>query len=146
MPPNNPSTSNNAGRFKPGQSGNPSGKAPGTRNHTTRALDAILDGEAEALTRKAVEMALSGDAVAMRMCLDRLAPVRRDRTIEFEMPEIASAKDVSKATGALLAGVGRGEITPSEAAELGKLVQSHMAVLTQEEVLERLARLEGTSR
>jgi Family of unknown function (DUF5681) len=44
-------------RFQPGQSGNPSGRPRGSRNRTTLALEALLDGEAEALTRIAVDMA-----------------------------------------------------------------------------------------
>ena len=54
-------------RFK---KGNP-GRRPGSRNKATVAVEALLDGEAEKLTRKAIEMALAGDTVAMRLCLDR---------------------------------------------------------------------------
>ena len=50
-----------AGNWKPGQSGNPAGKAKGTLHHATRAAMALLDGEAEALTRKAIEKAKEGD-------------------------------------------------------------------------------------
>ena len=32
----------------------------------------MLDGEAEDLARKAVELALAGDAAALRLCLDRI--------------------------------------------------------------------------
>ena len=39
--------------FKPGQSGNPSGRPHGSRNKATLALEALLDGEGEAITRKA---------------------------------------------------------------------------------------------
>ena len=60
--------------FEPGQSGNPAGKARGTRNKVTLAIEALLDGEAEALTRKAIELAKAGDMAALRLCLDRLAP------------------------------------------------------------------------
>ena len=42
------------GQFVKGQSGNPAGKPQGCRNHATRTAEALLDGEAEALTRKAV--------------------------------------------------------------------------------------------
>jgi Family of unknown function (DUF5681) len=38
--------------FKPGESGNPAGKPKGARNKVTLAIEALLDGEAEALTRK----------------------------------------------------------------------------------------------
>jgi hypothetical protein len=37
-------------RFLKGQSGNPSGRPRGARNKTTLAVEALLDGEAEALT------------------------------------------------------------------------------------------------
>src|SRR3954464_4414789 len=80
-------------RFKPGQSGNPAGKAKGTRHRATLALEALLDGEGGAITRKAVELALEGDTVALRLCLDRILPVRKDRPIQFELPAIQSAGD-----------------------------------------------------
>ena len=64
-------------RFKPGESGNPDGRPRGSRNATTLALEALFDGEAEALTRKAIELAKTGDIPALRICLDRLhQPIR----------------------------------------------------------------------
>src|SRR3954469_24641742 len=69
--------------FKKGQSGNPAGKPKGARHRTTMAVDALLEGEAETITRKAVELAKAGDTTAIRLCLDRLAPPRRDRPVPF---------------------------------------------------------------
>ena len=80
-------------RFK---KGNP-GRRPGSRNKATVAVEALLDGEAEKLTRKAIEMALAGDTVAMRLCLDRLYPPRRTRPIELELPKVETAGDVLQA-------------------------------------------------
>jgi hypothetical protein len=48
--------------FEPGQSGNPAGRPKGSRNRSTLALEAIFEGEAEKLSRRAIEMALEGDA------------------------------------------------------------------------------------
>src|SRR6266542_7067380 len=47
--------------FEKGRSGNPLGRRVGCRNKTTIAAAALLAGEAEALTRKAVEPALVGN-------------------------------------------------------------------------------------
>jgi hypothetical protein len=52
------------GRFRPGVSGNPRGRPTGSRNQATLAAAALLDGEAEAITRKAIELTLAGDPVA----------------------------------------------------------------------------------
>src|SRR3978361_2395275 len=90
------------GKFQPGQSGNPTGKAKGTRNRTTQAVEAILDGEAEGLARKAIEMALDGDGPALRLCLDRLCPPRKDRVVQFDMPVIEKIADVPIATPKLM--------------------------------------------
>lgn len=131
--------------FQQGQSGNPNGRPRGSRNRSTQALEAILDGEAEALTRRAIEMALEGDGPAMRMCLDRLMPVRKDRPITFSLPEIETAADLTKATRALMQGVADGEITPSEAAELSKLVDAHVKAIEAVDFATRLAALEQAS-
>ena len=131
--------------FQQGQSGNPNGRPRGSRNRSTQALEAILDGEAEALTRRAIEMALEGDGPAMRMCLDRLMPVRKDRPITFSLPQIETAADLTKATRALMQGVADGEITPSEAAELSKLVDAHVKAIEAVDFATRLAALEQAS-
>ena len=57
--------------------GNP-GKPRGARHKATQAALALIDGEGEALTRKAIDMALAGDTVALRLCLERLAPPRKE--------------------------------------------------------------------
>jgi hypothetical protein len=41
----------------------------------------LLEGQAEKLTEKAIQMALAGDVTAMRLCLKRLAPAPKDRPI-----------------------------------------------------------------
>ena len=65
-----------AGTFTKGQSGNPAGKPKGARHRATLAAEALLDGEAEALTRKGIELALEGNIFALKICLDRILPAR----------------------------------------------------------------------
>jgi hypothetical protein len=129
-------------RFKPGQSGNSKGRPCGSRNVTTLALEALLDGEAEALTRKAIELAKRGDLAALRLCLDRILPPRKDRPVAFELPAIASAKEVAATIAAVLAGVAAGELTPGEATEVGKLVDIYVKAVEAAELSDRIERLE----
>jgi Family of unknown function (DUF5681) len=110
--------------FAKGVSGNPAGRPRGARNRATVAAEALLEGEAEALTRKAVEMALGGDVMALRLCLERLLPPRKERAIAFELPALASVEDAARAFGALLAAVAEGRITPSEASALAGLIEA----------------------
>jgi hypothetical protein len=129
-------------RGKPFQPGN-SGKPKGTRNKTTLALEALLDGEAEAITRKAVEMALMGDATAMRLCMDRIMPPRKERPIMFTMPKMETAADAVKASAALVDAVAAGDITPGEAGELSKLVDGFTKAVELHEIQQRLDKLEA---
>jgi hypothetical protein len=131
--------------FEPGRSGNPAGRPRGSRNRSTLALEAIFEGEAEALSRRAIAMALDGDGPAMKLCLDRLLSPRRDRSITFDLPAINSAADLPKATEAMLRAVASGEITPSEAADIGKAVSAHIEAITAADLSARLARLEDPS-
>ena len=130
------------GRWKPGESGNPAGKPKGARAKTTLALEQLLDGEAENITRKAVELAKAGDMTAIRLCLDRLLPVRRDRHVSFDVPDIKTAKQAADFAGALLTKVAQGTLTPSEAADLGKLVDNYARILELTEIDQRLAVIE----
>ena len=111
--------------FVSGKSGNPQGRPRGSLNQTTRAAQVILDGEGEALTRKAVELARAGNVVALRLCLERLLPPRKDRPITFTLPPIKEVEDLPKALGAVLQAVAQGEITPSEGQTLTQMIEAY---------------------
>lgn len=125
-----------------GVSGNPAGKPRGTRHHATRAAEALLDGEAEQLTRAAIDLALGGDLTALRLCLDRLIPPRRERVVSFPMPQLSSAADATKVMAAIAQAVGNGELTPGEAAELARLVETYVKALETTDLEARLEALE----
>ena len=129
-------------RFKPGQSGNPNGRPKGSLNATTLAAQALLDGEAEALTRKAIELAKGGDLTALRLCMDRLLPPRKDRPVSLDLPRIDGARDVPKAISALLAAVAAGELAPSDAGEVTKLLDAYARAVEINELAERVDNLE----
>jgi hypothetical protein len=125
------------GTFKPGQSG---GEAEGNekRDH---GGDGSPDGRRKR-GRKAIELAKAGDMTAIRLCMERILPPRKDRPVSFTLPTITSAKDALSALSALLTAVSTGELTPSEAAEVGKLVHGYVKATEINELPERLERLE----
>jgi hypothetical protein len=118
--------SKQAGQFQKGQSGNPSGRPRGARNSATLAAEALLDGEAEALTRKAIQMALAGDPVALRLCMERILPVRKDRPVSFALPPITSAREAADIMAAVAEAVAAGHMTPGEAAQYAKVVDAYV--------------------
>jgi hypothetical protein len=131
-----------AGRWRKGASGNRAGKPRGARHKATLAAEILLEGEAEALSRKAVELALRGDVSALRLCLDRIVPPRKDRPVCFELPAMTESKDAVSALAAIVVAVAAGELTPAEAAELSKVVDGYTRALQAVEFEARLTKLE----
>lgn len=128
--------------FQPGKSGNPAGKPAGARHKVTRAVEALLEGQHEALTQKAIDKALEGDGVALRLCLDRIAPPRKDAPVSFELPPITTAADTVTASSSLLAAVAEGEVTPDEAGRVMALLTAHKALVETGDLEARIAALE----
>jgi hypothetical protein len=128
--------------FEPGVSGNPAGRRPGALNKATVAAQALLDGEAEALTRKAVELALEGNMAALKLCLERICPPRKERPLTFRLPCIQDAADLPQLTAALLAAVSQGELTAGEAGALSALAANHGKALELAELEKRITLLE----
>ena len=131
---------NTDGTFGPG---NP-GKPQGARHKATQAALALLDGEAEALTRQAVTMALGGDTTALRLCLERIAPPRRDAPVTFDLPPMETARDAAKAAGAVLGAVADGDLTPTEGAHIMALVETYRRTLETSDLEARLRYMEET--
>ena len=129
-------------RGKPFAAGN-SGRPKGARHRATIAAEALLDGEADALTRKAIEMAKAGDTIALRLCLERLVPPRKDRPISFSLPPITTAADHPKALSAMLTAVAAGELTPTEAEAFASIMDHHRRAIETSDLADRLAALEG---
>lgn len=128
-------------QFQPGQSGNPAGKPPGTLHRTTQAALIMLEGEAESLTRKAVELALEGDTTALKLCLDRIAPAYKPsaRPVMLDIPTPENLTDTARA---FVSAAARGDLPPDIAAQLVSAVASVARVEEMEQVKERLAALE----
>jgi hypothetical protein len=126
-----------AGRFLPGQSGNPAGKTPGTKNRKTLMLEALRDGEDVAAARVVIEKALAGDAVAARFVVSLVSPKPRGRTINLEMPEDDDCNVVT-AFNVTLRALCNGEITPDEALQVSRFLDGRRKVLQAWQLEENL--------
>jgi hypothetical protein len=135
--------------FRKGRSGNPSGKPRGTRHKATMAVQALLEGEAEALTRKCIDLAKEGDTTALRLCMERLAPAVKSRAVNLTLPAIETAADILKAQAATIGAMAKGDITPDEAVTIANVLEAKRRAIETVQMEERIARLEqqqGTNR
>ena len=129
---------NTDGTFGSGNTGRPKG----ARNKKTLAVESLLEGQAEALTQTAIYKALDGDSTALKLCMDRIAPVPKDITVQFSLPSMVTASDASQAAGSVLSAVSSGELTPIEAARVMGLIDSFRRTLELTDIENRLKALE----
>ena len=126
-----------------GQSGNPAGKRPGTRNRATIIAEAMLDCETRPLLRGAIEGAKGGDGVMSRFCISRIIGPRRERPVRFDLPPIERAADLKAAMAAVTAAVANGELTIREAWEFSQMLDTFIHAIDATEFAERLERVEA---
>lgn len=131
------------GTFTHGNQVNPAGKPKGARHKTTLAMMALLDGEGEELTRKAIEKAKDGDMTALRLCMERLVPTRKDAPIKVELPKIKTAQDAVEASTIVVDAVSSGELTPSEGEAMQALITGLVKTIELHDLEQRIAALEG---
>lgn len=129
------------GRFRRGNRAS-RGRPPGARNRATLAAERLLDGEAEAITRRCIEMALAGDPVALRLAMERLLPPRRSRPVHVSLPPIETPRDGLAAISAIVRAVGAGELTPDEAEKVAAPVAAVLKAFEVVDLERRLAALE----
>ena len=130
---------NTDGKFTDGNSGRPRG----SRNKATIAIESLLEGQSEALTQAAISKALDGDSVALRLCLDRIAPSMKDKPVVFPLPQMRDAMDASQAAGSVLSAVSEGILTPIEGTRVMGLIDSYRRTLELTDIEFRIKALES---
>ena len=130
------------GRFPKGSSGNPSGRPPGSRNRASLIIESMLEGEAEALGRTAIRLAVEGNPAALKLCLERIVPARTERAVALPFRHPNTATEVRESIGDLWTLVGTGELTPTQAEMLSRILQIQLQVINIDGFESRLAALE----
>ncbi len=103
---------------------------------------ALLDGEAEVLTRKIIELAKNGDIQALKVCIDRLCPPMKAQSapIQVEIPDTDSISDIASA---FIKAAADGRLPSDVATQLVSAVGTLAHVKEIDELKERLAALES---
>ena len=128
-------------RGRPFQSGNP-GRPIGAKNRTTRLVEQLMEGDAEKIGRKFIELATAGNVRCLEIALDRLVPKRSGRPIDFQLPQIRNIDDVVTAMAAVTSGVNDGSLTVEEASHLARVLDNYANAITTFELVERVNALE----
>ncbi len=130
-------------RWRPGQSGNPSGRAKGSRNRVLTALDKIGEDAAREVLGAAVAAAKGGDLGAASLILSRVWPARKGRPVVLDLPTMTCAADLPAVLGAVAQAVAAGEITPEEGQAFAAVVEAQRRAIETADLAERLAALEA---
>jgi hypothetical protein len=125
--------------FKPGNRGRP----PGSKNKTTKMLEELLEGEAEDITRKLIDLAKEGKPRPLQCCIDRLIPKRRGRPLEIQLPLIRNAQDIGSAIAAITNELNNGNLTLEEASDLTGLLDRFGRAIMADDLTIRLEQLEA---
>jgi hypothetical protein len=131
-------------RGRPFQPGNKYGRGRprGSRNKAARVCQATLDSHAENLTKKCVMQAYQGSPTAMRLCMERIMPARRQPTLRFKLPRTITIEDVAVASQAVVHGVARGDLTPAEGQAFSAMLEDRRRVIENQDQERRIRALE----
>lgn len=128
--------------FKPGNPGRPKGAL----NKVTLAVQALLDGQAEALTQKAIDLALGEDLTALRLCLERICPPRKSRPVNINLPSVETAVGIANAQNAVVQAIANGELTPEEGSIISGILEARRKTIETQDHETRLAALEAEAK
>lgn len=117
------------------------GGVPEVPKATAFAIQKRLVDAADAITRKLIDEALGGDKIALRLCFERLAPLKHYAVV-FELPPIGNSADALSASSSVLAACSKGTLSAKDAAGIIDLIARHVQILEMTKIEGRLAALE----
>ncbi len=127
-------------RWQKGVSGNPKGRPPGQRNKRTE-LRGLLEEKAPELVGKAIQLALSGDATALRLCLERVLPALRSTDIPAALPDLSGS--LTDQGQAVLEALGSGDLEPEAASTIKGTLAAHARLVESDHLEKRVAPTSG---
>jgi hypothetical protein len=106
----------------------------------------VLATHAVQITRALVTKATAGNMNALRLCIERLVPLSRERVLPVKIPAAQDALQITVALQAVFDGLGAGHLTAGEAQKLAALLENQRKAIETSDLEERLQALESGSR
>jgi hypothetical protein len=98
----------------------------------------MLDAEAPNIIRTAIDGALVANPMMLKLCVERLLPVRKERAVPLDLPKIERSQDVPAASSAIVAAMGEGTLSVIEAKMHLEVLEMHKRTLEMAEYKKRL--------
>ena len=114
----------------------------GSRNKTTKKMKELLEKYSESILQKCMSMALKGDRVALKLCVERLFPARPDGYIQMPLPRTQTMQDLAESSQRVIQAITRGNITPADGEALSRILDDRRRVIESVEWEARIAALE----
>lgn len=117
--------------------------APKPFGDASAQLVEAWEAAASDIVGTAITLARRGDIAALRLILERIAPVPRGRTFNLEsLPRLESVADVPRLHAHLVELVAAGTITAEEAAAMSSVLERYVASIAAVDHEQRLAAIE----
>lgn len=133
-------TTKRPGRWKPGESGNPAGRPPGTGE--VARLRSVIQGAIPGIIEKLVELALAGDAQAARLLLERTIAPLKASSAPAHLPYVAAAAGLADKATATLDAIATGKLPPDAGATLLAAIAQAARVVEIDDLTKRIELLE----
>jgi hypothetical protein len=119
------------------------GRPRGSRNKAKLPGQQFLDDHELHLIHKCAQMAMAGSVSAMRLCLERLTPARRDGCTRLDLPRIEKAADLPVAAAVVMRAIGRGKLTANEGGKLIESLEKQSSIIERGDTARRVEDLEA---
>src|SRR5438128_2238702 len=93
-------------------------------NVTPAPAQELLQLESEHVMKALIKKALRGNVTALRLCVERLIPIPRERALGIKIPAAENAVQITIALEAVLQALGDGQLTASEAQKLAHILEN----------------------
>jgi hypothetical protein len=132
---------------RPFQPGNTFGRGrpKGSKNKTTKKMKELLEKFSEGILQKCMAMALKGDRMAMKLCMERLFPARRDGYVQMPLPRTNTVPEIAASNGKVVQAIARGQITPTEGESISRILEEQRRMVESADWEARLKALEEAS-